>query len=58
VKENCCIVPPPYFVEQIGEPGTYWEVPIAPSPTHDNITYSYILWEFNIYGTTTLIDYT
>lgn len=24
VKENCCIVPPPYHVDHIGSPGTFW----------------------------------
>ncbi|KAI6201513.1 hypothetical protein M3Y96_00850200 [Aphelenchoides besseyi] len=43
VKENCCIVPPPYMVENIGGPDTYWEVPIAPAPTEKNLTRYYVV---------------
>jgi hypothetical protein len=38
VKENCCIVPPPYHVDNIGSPDTFWEVPIAPAKTERNVT--------------------
>ena len=43
VKENCCIVPPPYHVDHIGSPGTTWDVPVAPSPTEKNITRYYVV---------------
>jgi hypothetical protein len=59
VKENCCIVPPPYHVDNIGSPGTTWlgslsnsiwqlrqfprDVPVAPSPTEQNITRYYVV---------------
>jgi len=43
VKENCCIVPPPYHVENIGMHGTTWDVPVAPSPTQKNITRYYVV---------------
>uniref|UniRef100_A0A914HBE2 Fibronectin type-III domain-containing protein n=1 Tax=Globodera rostochiensis TaxID=31243 RepID=A0A914HBE2_GLORO len=43
VKENCCIVPPPYHVTNIGLDGTQWAVPIAPSPTDRNITRYYVV---------------
>ena len=38
VKRACCIVPPPYFVENIGSPGTYGEVDISPAATENNVT--------------------
>lgn len=38
IKENCCIVPPPYYVDNIGHPGTSWEVSVAPAATEQNIT--------------------
>lgn len=38
VKENCCIVPPPYIVTNIGAPGTWWEVNVAPAATEQNVT--------------------
>lgn len=38
VKENCCIVPPPYRVENIGYSGTLWDVPVSPAATEQNIT--------------------
>lgn len=38
IKENCCIVPPPYHVDNIGNPGTLWEVPVEPAATEQNIT--------------------
>ncbi|CAD5222389.1 unnamed protein product [Bursaphelenchus xylophilus] len=43
VKANCCIVPPPYIVENIASPGTWWEVPIAPAATEKNITRYYVV---------------
>lgn len=38
IKAACCIVPPPYMVENIGSPGTWWEVDIAPAATEKNVT--------------------
>ncbi|KAI6240848.1 hypothetical protein M3Y99_00392200 [Aphelenchoides fujianensis] len=43
IKENCCIVPPPYHVENIGVQGTWWEVPIAPAATEKNVTRYYVV---------------
>uniref|UniRef100_A0A914QG08 Fibronectin type-III domain-containing protein n=1 Tax=Panagrolaimus davidi TaxID=227884 RepID=A0A914QG08_9BILA len=38
IREACCIVPPPYHVEYIGAPGTWWDIDIAPAKTDTNIT--------------------
>lgn len=38
IKENCCIVPPPYYVDNIGAPGTTWEISLEPAATETNIT--------------------
>uniref|UniRef100_A0A7E4VM27 Fibronectin type III domain protein n=1 Tax=Panagrellus redivivus TaxID=6233 RepID=A0A7E4VM27_PANRE len=43
IKEACCIVPPPYMVENIGAPGTWWEIDIRPAPTEKNITRYYVV---------------
>ncbi|KAL3115899.1 hypothetical protein niasHT_007199 [Heterodera trifolii] len=43
VKENCCIVPPPYHVDNIGQTDTQWQYAIAPSPTDRNITRYYVV---------------
>uniref|UniRef100_A0AC34QKY1 Fibronectin type-III domain-containing protein n=1 Tax=Panagrolaimus sp. JU765 TaxID=591449 RepID=A0AC34QKY1_9BILA len=43
IKEACCIVPPPFFVENIGAPGTWWEIDVAPAPTEKNITRYYVV---------------
>ncbi|TKR65207.1 hypothetical protein L596_025641 [Steinernema carpocapsae] len=43
VKENCCIVPPPYMVKNIGSVGTWWEVDVNPAATDQNITRYYVV---------------
>lgn len=43
VKKNCCIVPPPYIVENIGVDGTWWEIPISPAATEKNVTRYYVV---------------
>ncbi|KAK0418386.1 hypothetical protein QR680_013533 [Steinernema hermaphroditum] len=43
VKENCCIVPPPYMVQNIGVMGTWWEVDVNPADTEQNITRYYVV---------------
>uniref|UniRef100_A0AC35GLZ5 Uncharacterized protein n=1 Tax=Panagrolaimus sp. PS1159 TaxID=55785 RepID=A0AC35GLZ5_9BILA len=43
IREACCIVPPPYHVENIGAPGTWWDVDIAPAKTDTNITRYYVV---------------
>ncbi len=37
-KRGCCIVPPPYIVENIGTPGTFWEVDVSPANTDKNVS--------------------
>ncbi|CAI4231782.1 unnamed protein product [Auanema sp. JU1783] len=43
VRRSCCIVPPPYMVENIGSPGTFWEVDVNPAATEKNITRYYVV---------------
>ncbi|GMS87185.1 hypothetical protein PENTCL1PPCAC_9360, partial [Pristionchus entomophagus] len=43
VKKSCCIVPPPYFVENIGAVGTNWEVDVNPADTTDNVQRYYVM---------------
>uniref|UniRef100_A0A915Q6K3 Fibronectin type-III domain-containing protein n=1 Tax=Setaria digitata TaxID=48799 RepID=A0A915Q6K3_9BILA len=43
-KKACCIVPPPYMVENIGVAGTLWEVDIAPVESQpQNISRYYVV---------------
>ncbi|MCP9258787.1 hypothetical protein DINM_001788 [Dirofilaria immitis] len=43
-KKACCIVPPPYMVENIGMAGTFWEVDIAPVESQpQNISRYYVV---------------
>ncbi|CAG9530835.1 unnamed protein product [Cercopithifilaria johnstoni] len=43
-KKGCCIVPPPYMVENIGVPGTYWDVDISPVESQpENISRYYVV---------------
>uniref|UniRef100_A0A914BWZ1 Fibronectin type-III domain-containing protein n=1 Tax=Acrobeloides nanus TaxID=290746 RepID=A0A914BWZ1_9BILA len=43
IKENCCIVPPPYYVANIGSSGTTMDIEIAPAETKTNITRYYVV---------------
>uniref|UniRef100_A0A914E274 Fibronectin type-III domain-containing protein n=1 Tax=Acrobeloides nanus TaxID=290746 RepID=A0A914E274_9BILA len=43
IKAACCIVPPPYHVKNIGSPGTFLEIDIAPALTETNITRYYVV---------------
>ena len=45
IKAACCIVPPPYHVDNIGSPGTFFEIDIAPALTEKNITRYYVVVE-------------
>uniref|UniRef100_A0A913IDA2 Fibronectin type-III domain-containing protein n=1 Tax=Strongyloides stercoralis TaxID=6248 RepID=A0A913IDA2_STRER len=42
-KTGCCIVPPPYYVENIGQEGTYFEIDINPAATEKNVTRYYVV---------------
>ncbi|EJD74869.1 hypothetical protein LOAG_17881 [Loa loa] len=43
-KKGCCIVPPPYMVENIGLAGTFWEVDISPVESQpQNISRYYVV---------------
>uniref|UniRef100_A0A915B8J5 Fibronectin type-III domain-containing protein n=1 Tax=Parascaris univalens TaxID=6257 RepID=A0A915B8J5_PARUN len=43
-KKGCCIVPPPYMVENIGAPGTFWEVDVGPVESQpQNISRYYVV---------------
>ncbi|UMM24223.1 hypothetical protein L5515_004561 [Caenorhabditis briggsae] len=43
IRRSCCIVPPPYFVDNIGAPGTFWEVDVNPAATENNVTRYYVV---------------
>ncbi|CAJ0941669.1 unnamed protein product, partial [Mesorhabditis belari] len=43
IKASCCIVPPDYHVDNIGAPGTFMDIDVAPSPTDTNITRYYVV---------------
>ncbi|CAB3401714.1 unnamed protein product [Caenorhabditis bovis] len=43
IRRGCCIVPPPYFVDNIGAPNTYWEVDVNPAATDNNVTRYYVV---------------
>ncbi|GMT18237.1 hypothetical protein PFISCL1PPCAC_9534, partial [Pristionchus fissidentatus] len=43
VRRSCCIVPPPYFVENIGAVGTNWEIDVTPAQTEDNVQRYYVV---------------
>ncbi|CAJ0579194.1 unnamed protein product, partial [Mesorhabditis spiculigera] len=43
IKASCCIVPPPYYVDNIGAPDTFDFMEIAPSPTDTNITRYFVI---------------
>uniref|UniRef100_A0A8R1HV11 Fibronectin type-III domain-containing protein n=1 Tax=Caenorhabditis japonica TaxID=281687 RepID=A0A8R1HV11_CAEJA len=43
IRRSCCIVPPPYFVDNIGAPGTFWEVDVNPAATDNNVTRYYVV---------------
>ncbi|CAI5445350.1 unnamed protein product [Caenorhabditis angaria] len=43
VRRSCCIVPPPYFVDNIGAPETYWEVDVNPAATNSNVSRYYVV---------------
>ncbi|PIO68284.1 hypothetical protein TELCIR_09931 [Teladorsagia circumcincta] len=38
IRRSCCIVPPPYMVENIGSPGSWWEVDVSPAATENGVT--------------------
>ncbi|KIH68490.1 hypothetical protein ANCDUO_01164 [Ancylostoma duodenale] len=38
IRRSCCIVPPPYMVENIGSPGSWWEVDVSPAATEKDVT--------------------
>ncbi|EJW71720.1 hypothetical protein WUBG_17372, partial [Wuchereria bancrofti] len=43
-KKGCCIVPPPYMVENIGSAGTFWEVDISPVQSQpQNVSRYYVV---------------
>ncbi|VDN93409.1 unnamed protein product [Brugia pahangi] len=43
-KKGCCIVPPPYMVENIGLAGTFWEVDISPVQSQpQNVSRYYVV---------------
>uniref|UniRef100_A0A158P9A7 Fibronectin type III domain protein n=1 Tax=Angiostrongylus cantonensis TaxID=6313 RepID=A0A158P9A7_ANGCA len=43
IRRSCCIVPPPYMVENIGSPGSWWEVDVSPAATERAVTRYYVV---------------
>ncbi|KJH44141.1 fibronectin type III domain protein [Dictyocaulus viviparus] len=43
IRRSCCIVPPPYMVENIGSPGSWWEVDVGPAATERAVTRYYVV---------------
>ncbi|CAJ0598951.1 unnamed protein product [Cylicocyclus nassatus] len=43
IRRSCCIVPPPYMVENIGSPGSWWEVDVSPAATEKDVTRYYVV---------------
>uniref|UniRef100_A0A7I5E8R5 Fibronectin type III domain protein n=2 Tax=Haemonchus contortus TaxID=6289 RepID=A0A7I5E8R5_HAECO len=43
IRRSCCIVPPPYMVENIGSPGSWWEVDVTPAATENGVSRYYVV---------------
>ena len=43
VEKNCCIVPPNYFLETIGAPGTLRTIIIKPVPNDTHVQRYYVI---------------
>ena len=43
IRRSCCIVPPPYFVDNIGAPETFWEVDVNRAATENHVTRYYVV---------------